>query len=160
MSSQLVIGIGDMKYVRNQGVLITYALGSCVGIALYDPVIRLAALIHIMLPEAQGTTADQIYKFADSGIRATIKKMEVFGARRDRMTAKIAGGARMFDVPTGSSVGNIGARNADSVKKILRAERIRLVKEDTGANYARTMLLDASTGEVKIRSFGRAEITM
>lgn len=160
MSNQMVIGIGDMKFVRNQGILITYALGSCVGIALYDPVIRLAALIHIMLPEAQGTTADQIYKFADSGIYATIKKMEVFGARRDRMTAKIAGGARMFDVPTGSSVGNIGARNADSVKKILRAERIRLVKEDTGANYARTMLLDAATGEVKIRSFGKAEITM
>lgn len=159
-SQQLVIGIGDMKYVRNEGILITYALGSCVGISLYDPVIRLGALVHIMLPEAQGNTAGQIYKFADSGLRATIKKMEVFGGRRDRIIAKIAGGARMFDVPSSSSVGNIGARNAESVKKILRAERIRLLKEDTGANYARTMLLDVATGEVKIRSFGRTEITL
>lgn len=160
MSNQAVIGIGDMKFVRQQGILITYALGSCIGIALYDPVIKLAALIHIMLPEAKGHNAENIYKFADTGIQATLKKMEVFGARRDRIIVKIAGGAKMFEVAPGSTVGNIGDRNTESVKRVLRQEGLKILKESTGANFARTMLIDAATGEVKIRSFGRPELIL
>ncbi len=160
MVNQSIVGIGDMKLLRSQGIIVTYALGSCIGICLYDPVIKLAAMVHIMLPEAKGHGTDNVYKFADTGIRATIKKMEAFGARRQRMTAKIAGGARMFEVSANSAIGNIGARNAETVKLILRMEGIQLVKEDIGANYARTMFLDASTGVARVRSFGRPELIL
>ncbi len=160
MAKQIIVGIADMKMARREGVLITYALGSCIGIALYDPMINLGALIHIMLPE-QGTMADKnLYKYADTGIRETVRKMTAFGAVKNRMRAKIAGGAKMFETKGSQGLGNIGDRNAQNVKKMLREQGIRLVGEDTGANYARTMSIDASDGKVTIKTFGRPEITM
>lgn len=158
MDKQYVVGIADMKICRAPGMLITYALGSCIGICLYDPVIRLAGLIHIMLPNNQEAGNGNVYKYADSAIPETIRKMESFGAVRGRIVAKIAGGAKMFDIPGNGSLGNIGLRNAESVKKVLREERIKLLKEDTGANYARTLLFNSSTGEGFIRTYGRPEI--
>lgn len=160
MAKQIVVGIADMKMARQEGVLITYALGSCIGIALYDPMIKLGTLVHIMLPEL-GTMADNnLYKYADTGLRETIRKMTTFGGVRGRMRAKIAGGAKMFEMKGSHDLGNIGERNAISVKKILREEGIRLIGEDTGANYARTMSMDVSSGKVNIKTFGRPEITM
>jgi chemotaxis protein CheD len=155
---QLVVGIADMKICRLSGVLITYALGSCVGVCLYDPVIRLAGMVHIMLPNNMDSKSTNLFKYADTGIAETVRKMEVFGAVRSRMIAKIAGGARMFDIQGGGSIGNIGQRNIESVRKVLAQERIRLLAEDTGQNYARTLLFDASNGEGRIRSFGKKEI--
>ena len=160
MAKQIIVGIADMKMARREGIIITYALGSCIGIALYDPMIHLGSLIHIMLPEL-GTMADKnLYKYADTGIRETVRKMTAFGAVRSRMWAKIAGGARMFEAKGGQDLGNIGERNAKNVKKILREQGIRLVGEDTGANYARTMSMDVSDGKITIKTFGRPQITM
>lgn len=154
---QLVVGIADMKICRLSGIIITYALGSCIGVCLYDPVIRLAGMVHIMLPNNLDGKGN-LFKYADTGIRETIRKMEVFGAVRGRMISKIAGGAKMFDIQGGGSIGNIGQRNIVSVKNILKEERIRLVAEDVGSNYARTLSFDASNGQGKIRSFGKKEV--
>ena len=101
-----------------------------------------------------------LYKYADTGIRETVRKMTAFGAVKNRMRAKIAGGAKMFETKGSQGLGNIGDRNAQNVKKMLREQGIRLVGEDTGANYARTMSIDASDGKVTIKTFGRPEITM
>ncbi len=158
MTKQYIVGIADMKQARASGTIITYALGSCIGICLYDPMIRLGAMVHIMLPEAPQNNIDNLFKYADTGIRETIRKMEAFGAMRSRMVAKIAGGAKMFDIPDTSMLGNIGERNAAAVKKVLIEERIRLLKEDTGANYARTLVFDVETGMAKIKVYGREEI--
>lgn len=158
MTKQYIVGIADMKQARASGNIITYALGSCIGICLYDPMIKLGAMVHIMLPDAPKGNVDNVFKYADTGIRETLRKMEAFGAVRSRIVAKIAGGARMFDIPDKSALGNIGDRNAAAVRQILAAERIRLLKEDTGANYARTMSLDVETGLAKIKVFGREEI--
>lgn len=160
MDKQLKVGIADMKLARYEGLLITYALGSCVGIALYDPMIKLGALIHIMLPVVGTMDNKNLFKFADTGIRETLRKMSVFGAVPRRMSAKIAGGAKMFDMKDSSSIGNIGLRNVESVKAVLRDERIGLTADDTGYNYARTMTLDVSTGQVRIRTFGKPEIIL
>lgn len=160
MDKQLNVGIADMKMTRYEGTLITYALGSCIGIALYDPMIRLGALVHIMLPQMGNMDQSNLFKYADTGIAETLRKMGAFGAVRTRLTAKIAGGAKMFDLQGDSGFGNIGLRNMESVKQILREARIPLTAEDTGANYARTMLLDVSSGQVHIRTFGRKEILL
>ena len=64
MDKKLTVGIADMKFARQEGILITYALGSCVGISLYDPMIKLGALVHIMLPEVYGTGDGNIFKYA------------------------------------------------------------------------------------------------
>lgn len=160
MGKQLVVGIGDMKLGRQEGTIITYALGSCIGIALYDPMIKLGALVHIMLPERVNSDAN-IFKYADTGVKETLRKLYAYGAVKHRLTAKIAGGAKMFDMKGKSSaMGNIGERNAQMVKRVLMQEGIRIVKEDTGANYARTMSIDLSSGMVLVKTFGRPELRM
>lgn len=146
-----------MKLTRGEGRIITYALGSCIGISFYDPAIRLAALLHIMLPERQSPTDLNVFKYADTGIPETLRKLRVFGMVKSRTIVKIAGGAKMFAIKGNASFGNIGERNTVKVKEILRAEGLRLMAEDTGGNYARTMLVDVATGRVTIKSFGKPE---
>ncbi len=157
MEKKISVGIADMKMTRQEGVLITYALGSCIGVSFYDPMIKLGALLHIMLPEKSGAKDGNVYKFADTGIRETLRKLSAFGATKSRMVCKIAGGAKMFEMKGSGGLGNIGERNAQNVKRILMSEGLRVSSEDVGANYARTMLLDVATGQVYIRSAGRPE---
>lgn len=157
MMNKQTIGIADMKMARNEGVLITYALGSCIGICLYDPFIKLGALVHIMLPINMETNRTSPLKYADTGIRLTLRKMEQQGAKRARIVAKIAGGAKMFDVSNNGSLGNIGQRNIDSVHRILQQERIRLLREDVGGSTARTLFFDVATGEGCIKIYGKEE---
>ena len=148
-----------MKMAKDSGTLITYALGSCIGICLYDPLIKLGALIHIMLPLNMETGRTNTMKYADTGIRETIKQMEARGASKARLTAKIAGGAKMFEI-TGGSFGNIGQRNIESVHMVLKREGIRLLKEYVGGTVARTLSFEVSTGEAIIRSHGKPDIVM
>jgi len=156
-ADQVTIGIADMKIIRQTGTLITYALGSCIGICIYDPVLHLAGMIHIMLPGIPKSGDNKILKYADSGIAETLKQMEKLGGSRARFTAKIAGGAKMFDVPGESAVGGIGMRNIVATKTILRSYNIKLMGEDTGLNYARTMLFEAATGKVVVRSYSKPD---
>ena len=157
MENKITVGIADMKMAQGSGMLVTYALGSCIGICLYDQKIKLAALIHIMLPLNMEPGRKNTMKYADTGIRETLRMMEAKGASRSRITAKIAGGAKMFDTGS-SSLGNIGQRNIDSVKLNLKKEGIRLLKEDVGGTVARTLLFDVNTGLACIRSYGRKEL--
>lgn len=159
MESKHVIGIADMKMAKGAGTLITYALGSCIGICLYDAAIKLGAMIHIMLPLNMETGRAHTMKYADTGIRETLKMMEAKGASRSRITAKIAGGAKMFEV-SGGSLGNIGQRNIESVHMILKRENIQLLKEDVGGSVARTLSFDVATGMGNIRSYGRPEVIL
>ncbi len=149
-----------MKLCRTQGTLVTFALGSCVGICMYDPEIKLAGLLHIMLPK-KNPQDKNILKYADTGIPEMIRKMEAFGAIRGRMVAKIAGGAKMFAFAAGNSaIDHIGDRNVESVKEVLRKERIRLLREDVGGNYARTLYFDVATGEAMVKTFGKGEVKL
>ena len=138
-------------------MLITYALGSCIGICLHDPMLKLGALIHIMLPVNMETNRTNTMKYADTGLRETLRQMEAMGARRARITAKIAGGAKMFETG-GSSLGNIGQRNIESVRLNLKKEGIRLLKEDVGGSVARTLLFDVNSGLGCVRCYGRPEL--
>ncbi len=158
MDNKLVVGIADMKMARQNGMLITYALGSCIGICLYDPKIQLAALVHIMLPLNMETGRKTPLKYADTGITETLRQMEAKGGARSRIVAKIAGGAKMFEVAGGGSLGNIGQRNIESTHMILRREGIRLLREDVGGTVARTLLFDAATGQACVRSYGKPEL--
>lgn len=157
MNEKLIVGIADMKMAGDGEKLITYALGSCVGICLFEPNRKLAALIHIMLPLNMETGRKNTFKYADTGIRATLREMEMKGANRTAITAKIAGGARMFEV-SGGSLGNIGQRNSESVRQILKMEKIRLAWEDLGGTVARTVEFDSANGTGTIRSYGFPEI--
>lgn len=153
MANMITVGIADLNAVKAPDSLITYALGSCVGICLYDSDKKIAGLAHIMLPlstEATGTI-DNKRRYADTGIMELIQTMNLMGASNSRMTAKIAGGAQMFK-GNSSSMFNIGERNVAAVKKVLAAYRIRIIAEETGADFGRTVLFHGEDGRMEVRA--------
>ena len=159
METRLTIGIADMKIAQHDGTLITYALGSCIGICLYDPAIKLGGLLHIMLPLNMETGRKNPLKYADTGLAEMLRQMEARGANRSRLIAKIAGGAKMFEV-TGGALGNIGLRNIESVRMQMKKHGLRIANEDVGGTVARTMSMDVENGTIVIRSYGRPELTL
>lgn len=162
MSKTVSVGISDLNIVKAPDILVTYALGSCVGICLYDPVVKVAGLSHIMLPSSVGANngASQPYRFADTALPLLVSKMEVMGASHARMKAKIAGGAQMFASITNSSISNIGQRNTQAVKEALMKLRIPIVADDTGANYGRTVFFNAEDGAMRVKSATKGEWTL
>lgn len=146
------VGIADLNVALPPDQLATYALGSCVGICLYDPDRKIAGLAHIMLPwskEANNSSPNP-YRYADTGITALLQKMCGRGASTLRLKAKIAGGAQMF--ATSSEVFNIGDRNVQAVKTVLNSYKIPIIAEQTGSNFGRTVFFHSDTGIMEIRS--------
>ena len=159
MSRTITVGISDLNVVKAPDILVTYALGSCIGICLYDASTKTAGLSHIMLPSAAAApnVANQPMKFADTAIELLIRKMEATGAHRALLKAKIAGGAQMFSGLSNSSIANIGLRNAQAVKMELMRQRIPISAEDTGKNYGRTLFFSADDGMMTIKSATKGE---
>lgn len=155
MIKEVNVGISDMKIVNVPESLISYALGSCVGICIIDKSAQIAAMAHIMLPYNNNNDKSNLFKYADTGITEMIRQMEFLGALRNRMIAKIAGGAKMFDIKSSSSIGSIGERNIAATKETLQQLKIKLFAEDVGENYGRTIIFDSNTGNLTIKSFGK-----
>ena len=156
MSEMIRVGMADYKLCAPPDKISTLGLGSCMGVVIYDTKTKLCGMAHIMLPDSTKVSNNSNKaKFADTGIEELLKKVIAAGASKTRLVAKIAGGAKMFEVSGLSDVGNIGARNAEAAKKILKEKGIRLVAEDTGLNYGRTVELHCDTGEFLIKSVGK-----
>lgn len=157
MSNTISVGIADLNVVRSPDQLVTYALGSCVGICLFDPNVKVAGLSHILLPTSSQIPGNNTpMKFADTAIPMLIKKMQTMGCNPSRMQAKIAGGAQMFASSGNAAIANIGARNVQAVKATLQQMRIPIIIEDTGANFGRTLFFSPDTFKMSIRSPKRA----
>ena len=158
MGNVIKVGMADLNIAKSPDSLTTLGLGSCIGLTLYDPVAKIGGLVHYMLPDSTKLKNNSnIAKFGDTGIRELYKKMIEKGASLTRMVAKIAGGAKMFEVSGLSSVGNVGERNAEEAKLILKELKVRLVAEDTGLNYGRTVVLNCENGEYLIKAVGKPQ---
>ncbi|MBE5900596.1 MAG: chemotaxis protein CheD [Lachnospiraceae bacterium] len=156
MGKVIKVGMADLKTARDPDVLTTLGLGSCIGIALWDPTTKIGGLAHIMLPDSTAIKNNSnIAKFADTGIVELLNQMVKLGARKSSIVAKIAGGARMFEMSGGSTIGSVGDRNAESSKETLKKLGIRLIAEDTGLNYGRTVELYCENGEFLIKAVGK-----
>ncbi|MCL5056910.1 MAG: chemotaxis protein CheD [Actinobacteria bacterium] len=153
--AEIQVGIADYKIAREPVKLITLGLGSCVGVSLYDPVTRLGGLLHVMLPDStQFNNVNKPAKFADLGIPLIVKEMQSKGANISRLQAKLVGGAQMFSGLDDKMTLNIGYRNADKSRDVLKKMGIRILVEEVGGNRGRTMILDTRTGQVTIRTLG------
>ena len=136
--------------------LTTLGLGSCIGVALYDPVTKVSGLLHFMLPDStQIRNNSNRAKFADTGIEDLITLMVSMGANKNRLVAKIAGGAKMFATSGMSEILCVGDRNAEAAKKELAARNIRILAQDTGLDYGRTVEFYSETGDYKIKAVGK-----
>lgn len=158
MGEIIKVGMADLKTCKAPDGVTTLGLGSCVGIALRDPVLKIGGLVHIMLPDSKSMHASNISveKFADTGIVELVKQLEAMGAGRTRLVAKIAGGATMFQVQSRNDVMKIGERNVEATIRTLEELNIKLLAQDTGENYGRTVTFYPETGEFHIRAVGRS----
>ena len=153
-----VVGMSDCKIAWDPGdKLVTYALGSCVGVSLYDPTTRVGGLLHIMLPDSRYRSSDRElnpFMYADTGFQAMLQAVLAQGARRDRIEARLAGGANMLKH---SQFLDIGRRNSEAVLSILRLDRIPILGQSLGGVVGRSMFLDLADGTVSVRLLGRGE---
>ena len=157
----LTVGSADVRavYTKDEDLLVTYALGSCVGICLYDRTAGVAGLAHIMLPwSKESYKGDDPLRYADTGITELISRMCAMGAERSRMAAKTAGGAQMFGYA--SEAFNIGDRNINAVNKVLSAYGIPVVASSVGGNHARTLYFHTDTCIAEVKTAMRETINL
>jgi len=156
MSEIIKVGMADLNVCMAPNVLTTLGLGSCVGISLYDFNSKTAGMVHIMLPDSTKIRNNEnLAKFADTGIDALISRLISIGADRNRLIAKIAGGAQMFAFTSNNEMLRIGERNIEASKLKLQSLGIRIMAEDTGLNYGRTIEFYPQTGELYVKSVGK-----
>lgn len=158
---EIKVGMADMNICSGDDSIITLGLGSCVGVVLWDPVIKLCGMVHVMLPDSTAISQNSNRaKFADTGIEDLLKQVIAKGAKKDRIVAKIAGGAQMFSVNTKSPSLRIGERNVEAVKATLKKMEIKLIAEDTGENFGRTVIFYPNSGEYLIKAIGKETKTI
>lgn len=157
MENMIKVGMADLKVCKSPDALTTLGLGSCIGACIYDPATKVAGMVHFMLPDSTRIKNNQnIAKFGDTGIAETIRLMEELGAKKSRMVAKIAGGAKMFATSAASLPNmNVGENNIEAARKTFKEFGISIIAEDVGLNYGRTIEFFAEDGKLKIKSVGK-----
>ncbi|RZB34957.1 MAG: chemotaxis protein CheD [Desulfobacteraceae bacterium Eth-SRB1] len=151
--SRIIVGIADLRISQNiDDALITYALGSCIGIAVYDPGVRVGGLLHFMLPDSSldlNKARQTPAMFADTGIPFLFKSCYRLGAKKKRMVVKIAGGANILD---NSNYFRIGQRNITALRKIFWKNNVLIDGDDTGKSHNRTVQLNIFSGNVVVKN--------
>lgn len=155
MSEEIKVRISDYKLATYPDTLITIALGSCVGIAIYDPITKIGGLSHVMLPDSTMFKPPyKIEKFADLALPQMVKEIRK-QTKNHALVAKIAGGANMFQFSSQGEGETIGERNTKAVLESLNKLKIPLLGQHTGGNIGRTMIVDLDDFEVKVRNANR-----
>lgn len=158
MSEDNIARMGQVIFSsQGQTELRVLGLGSCIGLCLFDPVVKLAAVAHIVLPEAKSSGTSDPGKYADTAVPYLIGEMAKKGAVKHRLRAAIVGGAQLFVFAGAGNSLNVGERNIAAVKRHLSDSKIRVLAEDVGGKAGRTLLVDAKTGDVRIRKLGSPE---
>jgi len=158
MEKVIRVGMADLNICKAPDRITTLGLGSCIGLVLFDVNSATCGMVHVMLPDSSiMRNTSNPAKFADTGVKLLIEMLEKEGLRRNRLCAKMAGGAKMFSIRGSGDVLNIGERNAEAVKKILEEMKIPIMASDCGGTYGRTIEFDPVTYRLLIRSIGEAD---
>jgi len=157
---KLIVGVSDMKVSNDpNATLITYSLGSCIGVVIFDPVAKAGGLLHYMLPESsldENKAKNNPYMFADTGIPSLFKATYALGAKKQRMKIAVMGGSQVLDQ---KGFFNIGKRNHTALRKMFFKNNVIISYEDVGGNVNRTIRLEMSTGDIYNKvSGGNGEI--
>ncbi len=156
--NSVAVGLGEVRVSSNPvEILVAYGLGSCVAVAMYDPVARVAGLLHAVLPYNLNGTEALSAKYVDSGIAALLDRLAKAGADHQRLIVRLAGGANMLVAPGFSSTLNIGARNVAAARATLATYKLKIRSEDVGGNTGRTVRLFVTDGRMTVRVLGSPE---
>jgi len=131
----IIIGIGEWS--TGDSVMTSIGLGSCIGLVIHDETKKIGGLAHVMLPKSSGKPNERAGKYADTAVEILIKELTQKGSKVSNLKAKLAGGASMFQNFSGNL--NIGERNAEALKIILKGLAIPIVREDLGGTIGRTV---------------------
>jgi len=151
----IIVGVADMKVSDDRGaILITHSLGSCIGVAIYDPVVKVGGLLHYMLPESSldGIKAKKNpYMFGDTGIPLLFKEAYKLGVKKSRLKVMVVGGAQILDQ---KGLFNIGKRNHTILRKMFWKNNVMTDFEDVGGNVNRTLKLEIESGQAWLKTGG------
>lgn len=156
---RLVVGVADLLVTAEPAAtVVTYALGSCIGVTLWDPETRVSGLLHFMLPSSR-TNPEKAESspamFADTGVPRLFRQAYELGADKKRLVVCAAGGA---EVIAGDGHFKIGSRNRTALRKLFWKNGVLLAADDTGGTISRTMTLDTATGRVTVRNAGKETV--
>jgi len=132
-------------------------LGSCIGLCVADPKLKVVCVAHVVLPQSRSADTPEPAKYADTAIPHVIKELTSRGARKERLRAAIVGGAQLFSFSGANESMDVGKRNIEAVKKHLADNRISVVAEDVGGRQGRTVVMDAKTGDIVVKQSGATE---
>jgi chemotaxis protein CheD len=152
---EVIVGVGDMKVSDNPEVaLVTYSLGSCIGVCIYDPSAKVGGLLHYMLPESsidQAKARNAPFMFGDTGIPLLFKESYKLGAKKNRLNVIVVGGAEILDQ---KGFFNIGKRNYTLLRKLFWKNNVMINFEDVGGTVNRTVKLEIGTGVTWLKTSG------
>ncbi|MBC8391899.1 MAG: chemotaxis protein CheD [Deltaproteobacteria bacterium] len=151
----LVVGVADMQVSNDpESVLVTYSLGSCIAVAIYDPVMKVGGLLHYMLPES---SLDEIkarknpYMFGDTGIPRLFRESYQSGAKKNRLKIVVTGGAQILDQ---GGLFNIGKRNYTLLRKMFWKNNVMVDFEHVGGTSNRTLKMEVESGDISLKISG------
>lgn len=152
MTRRITVGVGDVAVSKQPGVeLVTFSLGSCIGVVIYDPVVKVGGLLHLMLPDSsinRERARLQPAVFADTGLPLLFKSAYKLGAKKGRLRVVVVGGSQVMDA---AGHFNIGKRNYTAVRKIFWRNNVLIDAEDVGGNVNRTVGLRVDDGKVWLK---------
>jgi chemotaxis protein CheD len=156
MSEQIYqVGIAELKVARGSGKIVTLGLGSCVAICAFDSILKIAGMVHVMLPFSQGKTGANPAKFGDTAVPLLIREMGIYGAQYTRIWLKIAGGAQMFNFSANNNIINIGNRNVEAIETVCRQMGFSIRAKLVGGNVGRSVYMDIETGDIEVKTINQ-----
>ncbi|MGD2152266.1 MAG: chemotaxis protein CheD [Gemmatimonadales bacterium] len=153
---RIFVPMGDRRVAQGEGTLSITGLGSCVAIVLYDEGTRVGGLAHVLLPDPSFSQRERCWLFVTEAIPALLDELEEAGAERSRLTARLVGGAAMFQELSPQDRPNMGRRNVSAAREMLARVGIPVVAEDVGGEFGRSMDFDLSNGRIQISSQGKS----
>jgi chemotaxis protein CheD len=158
----LVEGVGDCRHALDESdTLVTYALGSCIAVGIWDPVSKVTGLLHFMLPQSRpemgASVSEHPFRYADTGTALLFRRAYELGADKRRLQLYLAGGA---SVVGNGGLFNVGKRNHTAIRKLLWKAGVLVHGEDVGGTYSRTVRLDSASGKFVISTPGKDDIEM
>lgn len=157
MSAPTIVGIAQLAICHSPHKLTCLGLGSCVAVIMHDPAMKIGGIVHVLLPKAPNN-CDREEKYADTGTRKLFRELTTHGANKERLLAKLVGGAQMFTA-LDLSIANIGRENGFMARKVLGELRVKIVAEDLYGHRGRNITLDPANGFVTVQTtFGPTKV--
>lgn len=161
VEQRVTVRVGEVRVAKPGATLAALGLGSCVAIVLFDPQARVAGLAHALLPDPSSARhPGPPSRFATTAVPALIKMMQAQGAVRERLHARLIGGANMFPQLVASGGGTLGMRNVVAARAALKAARIPLKGEDVGGEHGRSIFVSATDGRILVTSVQQPDVSL